>query len=339
MKRSSDWLIALAVIACSVALLAALTVALTGNPFARPTRTLRVQLPDITGLQTSSLVKYAGATAGTIRTVRILTPAERLASSDSANAIELTLAIANGVPEFSGGTSATVSANTLLADKFVLLSAGDPAAPPLENNALIPGLPPTTIDSLVQTIDQSLRGLETLLPGDDDSVLPGLIESVNSLLTEARATVTQLDALVASAGTTLTSADGLLVTADASLSSADTTLADARNLIAKTDALVAGDTDSLQSLIADLTTAADRIDALAARAARLIDDNADNLDATLADARIATENLKVTATYAKALTLSLTKRPQQLLWGPGRNPIRVPAEGEILSAEQSIRLD
>jgi ABC-type transporter Mla subunit MlaD len=337
-KRTSDWVIALAVIACSAALLAALSFALTGNPFTSPSRTLRVQLPDITGLQTSSLVKYAGATAGSVRSVRVLTPTERLASSDPANAIELTLAIADGLPDFSEGTTATVSANTLLADKFVLLGAGDPTAPILANNALIPGTPPTTIDSLVQTIDRSLRSLDALLPTATDGA-PNLLEdartillAVQQLIDQAGGTLTGADTLVRTVGTTLAGANDLIASAQSTLTEADTTLTQAQDILT-------GDQTSARTLIADLNTTATSLDSLATRANRLIADNADSIDATLTNLRVTAANLKVTATYAKALAFALTDRPQQIIWGPGRSPITVPTETQILRTNDPIPLN
>lgn len=338
MKKTSDWLIALGVIVCSVILLAALSFALTGNPFDKPERTLRVEMPDVTGIQTSSMVKYGGAPAGTIFSVRILTPEERQKSDQSENAIELVLAIRNNAPPFPQGTTATVSADTLLADKFILLTAGPADAPPLESGALISGTPPTTIDSLVRTLDRSLQSLDALLPGPgggesnilDEAKLA--LAAVQTVIEEAKSTLDGADELIVGAKGTLTGADGLITGARGTLVNADATLAQAQNLLT-------GDKRSVETLIADLTTTAERLEGLSARAEKLIDDNADNLDATLADARVATENLKVTATYAKALVLALTRRPQQLLWGAGRKPIQVPTEGEILNSKTPIILD
>ncbi len=338
MKKTSDWLIALGVIACSIILLAALSFALTGNPFDRPERTLRVHLPDVTGIQASSLVKFAGANAGTIFRVRILTPEERLESADPENAIELVLAIRENAPAFPRGTTASVSADTLLSDKFILLTAGPADAPPLEAGELISGVPPTTIDSLVRTLDQSLRSLGTLLPGSGGGE-PNLLDeaqnalvAVQAMIAEAKVTLAGADELIAGAKGTLTGADGLISGAQGTLQSADATLGQAQ-------ALLTGENRSVETLITDLTTTAEGLERLSARVERLIDDNADDLDATLASARLATENLKVAATWAKAFALALTRRPQQLIWGPGRSPIQVPTEGEILRSKTAIPLD
>ncbi|MGC1480946.1 MAG: MlaD family protein [Chthoniobacterales bacterium] len=338
MKKSADWLIALGVIVCSAVLLAALAFALTGNPFDNPTRTLRVRLPDVTGVQKSSLVKFGGAPAGTIRRVRILTSEERLESSDPEAAVELILAIQDTVPSFTEGTSASVSADTLLADKFILLSAGPADARKLTDGELIPGIPPTTIDEMVRTLDRTLRMVDGLVNQSGDEA-PGIFDSVESLLDEAKATLARVDGLIVQADGTLSSADQLMVQAEGSLTGADELIDDADALVESADDLVNGDNQSLKTLIADLSATAEQLEGLSARAEKLIDDNADNLDATFRDARVAVQNLKVTATYAKALALALTKRPQQLLWGPGRSPIEVPTEGQILRSKEVIPLD
>ena len=52
MKRNlSDYLVALSVIACSVVLLGALTVALSGYRLQKPSRTLQIDYEDVTGIK------------------------------------------------------------------------------------------------------------------------------------------------------------------------------------------------------------------------------------------------------------------------------------------------
>jgi len=81
---------------------------------------------DITGVQQSSIVKYAGAKAGYVHAIRMLTPEERTASAHPENTVEVTLAINNNVPALNEGLTASVASDTLLSDKFVLLSGGNP---------------------------------------------------------------------------------------------------------------------------------------------------------------------------------------------------------------------
>ena len=54
MKRNlSDYLVALSVIACSIVLLGALTIALSGYRLKKPARTLQINYEDVTGRQSA----------------------------------------------------------------------------------------------------------------------------------------------------------------------------------------------------------------------------------------------------------------------------------------------
>ncbi|PYK44593.1 MAG: hypothetical protein DME46_06220 [Verrucomicrobia bacterium] len=59
-KNISDYLVALFVIVCSVVLLAALTIALSGYRLKKPTRTLRINYEDVTGIKLHSEAQRNG---------------------------------------------------------------------------------------------------------------------------------------------------------------------------------------------------------------------------------------------------------------------------------------
>ena len=63
-KNLSDYLVALAVIACSLVLLGALTYALSGGFVRKSDHTLEIDYPDVAGIKLHSEVRYAGAPAG-----------------------------------------------------------------------------------------------------------------------------------------------------------------------------------------------------------------------------------------------------------------------------------
>jgi ABC-type transporter Mla subunit MlaD len=324
-RRFGDWAIAGVVVACSAVLFAALAFALGGNPFSRPSRTLRVNLPDATGIGPSSQVKYAGAVAGSVATVRMLTPRERIDSGDPANAVELTLALNPGVPELSQGLHAAISSDTILSDKFILLIGGDPAAPALADAAVIPGTPPTTIDELSSKLDLALDSLRGVTGGGAE----GALSRIGKLIDEANAAVAEARALVGSA-------NGFIGEGSALVKNGDSLVGDARALVANGRSLLDENREPLRDLIAKLSKTADSLDDLAARADKVVRDNEAALGATLDDARAAVENLKIAATYARLVLRSLAKRPQQLLWGPGRQPTELPAEQQILDSQAPV---
>src|SRR6266487_2696293 len=94
MKRNlSDYIVAISVIVCSIILLGALTIALSGFRLRKPTRTLQINYEDVTGIKVHSEVRYAGAPAGRVIAVRHLTAAERAASANKKDALLITTSL------------------------------------------------------------------------------------------------------------------------------------------------------------------------------------------------------------------------------------------------------
>src|ERR1700740_3366722 len=123
MKRNlSDYLVALSVIACSVVLLAALTIALSGYRLKKPTRTLQIKYEDVTGIKIHSEVRYAGAPAGRVIGMRHLNSDERTKSENKKDAVIVTVELDEAIPPLPTDVTATLSSDTLLAPKFVALS-------------------------------------------------------------------------------------------------------------------------------------------------------------------------------------------------------------------------
>src|SRR5512133_4373436 len=112
MKRNlSDYFVALFVIACSVVLLGALTFALSGRQFKKPTRTLRINYEDVTGIKINSEVRYAGAPAGRVIAMRHLTAKEREASANKKDAVRVTVSRDEGIPPLPTDITATRSSH------------------------------------------------------------------------------------------------------------------------------------------------------------------------------------------------------------------------------------
>jgi ABC-type transporter Mla subunit MlaD len=312
MKKLGDPAIALTVVACSIVLFLALAFALNGNPFDHPARTLRAVLPDITGIAPSSAVKYAGAMAGTVHSVRMLTPEERIASGNSDNAVEITIAINNNVPTLSQGLSASVSSDTLLSEKFLLLSGGDPKAPALQNGALISAIPPTTFDAILRDLGGALAKFKQIFGGAGGQ-FEGILPKVDKLMDDLNATVAKADALIGGGNGLIANANTLVDNGDGLVRNADEFIGDGK-------ALINDNKETIKRMIAQLSTAADSLDDLAKRADKIIKDNEGNINSAAKDAKDALSELKEVAVATHALVNSLRARPQQLLWGPGRTP-------------------
>lgn len=231
MKRNlSDYIVALAVIACSLVLLGALTIALSGYRLKKPDRTLQINYEDVTGVKVHSEVRYAGAPAGRVIAMRHLSAAERGASENKKDAVRVTISLDEGVPPLPSDVIATLSSDTLLAPKFVALSAGTPGGKTLANNAAIEGHPAYGLEQITAAagplFENANRLLDNLnvtvtdLKGNLGQFMPKispLVDTVKTDLDELQKVVTALGGVEKNANTVLGTADKFVGTTDKQL--------------------------------------------------------------------------------------------------------------------------
>ena len=228
MKRNfSDYLVALFVIACSVVLLGALTLALSGRQLKKSTRTLQINYEDVTGIKVNSEVRYAGAPAGRVIAMRHLTPAERAKLSNKKDAVIITVELDDGIPPLPADITATLSADTLLAPKFVALSAGTPGGKTLANNAAIEGHPAYGIEQITAAAGPLFENANKLL-NDLSATVTGLKKDLadftpklGPLADSLKLDVDNLQNVVANLDNLTKGADAVLGTADKFISSTD----------------------------------------------------------------------------------------------------------------------
>jgi ABC-type transporter Mla subunit MlaD len=229
-KNLSDYLVALSVIACSVVLLAALTIALSGYRLKKPSRTLQIAYEDVTGIKVHSEVRYAGAPAGRVIAMRHLSAAERKGSKSARDAVVVTVSLDDKIPPLPADIVATLSADTLLAPKFVALSAGTPGGKTLANNSTIEGHPAYGIEQITAAagplVENANRLLDTLsvtvngLKGNLDDFMPKvapLLDTAKSDFDELHGVVKSLNDVEAKVGTVLGTADNFLDNTDKQL--------------------------------------------------------------------------------------------------------------------------
>jgi ABC-type transporter Mla subunit MlaD len=229
-KNLSDYIVALAVIGCSLVLLAALTIALSGYRLKKPSRTLQIDYEDVTGIKLHSEVRYAGAPAGRVIAMRHLSAAERGAAANKRDAVRVTVSLDDKIPPLPADVMATLSSDTLLAPKFVALSAGTPGTKTLANSSIIEGHPAYGIEQITSAagplIDHAnllldnLNGTVTDVKGNLGEFLPKLAPLADSAkidLDELQKIVTGLNDIEAQAGTVLGTANSFLGTTDKKL--------------------------------------------------------------------------------------------------------------------------
>ena len=221
MKRNlSDYIVALSVILTSLVLLAALTIALTGYHLKKPTRTLQINYEDVTGIKVNSELRYAGAPAGRVLAMRHLTAKERESSPNKRDAVRVTVSLDDGIPLLPADVVATLSSDTLLAPKFVALSAGTPGGNTLANNAAIEGHPAYGLDQITAAAGPLLDNLNVTianLKNDLGQFTPKLGPLADSLKID----VDNLQNVVKNLDGVSRDADKVLGTADTFISATD----------------------------------------------------------------------------------------------------------------------
>ena len=238
MKKSfSDYLVALAVIVCSVVLLGALTVALSGYRLKKPSRTLQIDYEDVAGIKVHSEVRYAGAPAGRVIAMRHLSAAQRVAAPNKKDAVRVSVELLDSVPPLPSDIAASLGSDTLLSPKFVALSAGTPGKTTLPNNAIIQGAPSYGIEQITGAIGpvltnankliDNLNGTVTNLNGTVTSVKSGLgdflprlspvAETARLDLEELQKTIQGLNGITAKASNVFTTADTFVGSTDQQL--------------------------------------------------------------------------------------------------------------------------
>lgn len=314
-KKSSDWAIALSVIFCSVVLFIALALGLSGRTLTPGGTTVRVRFADVTGVRVSSQVRFAGAPAGTVSAIRMLSPDER--AKDPQNQVEVELRLQRDVPPLNRATEVSIAADTLLADKFVLIKDGPPGEPLLAAGDVLQGIAPTTFDHLTRNLDQVIEDVRRLVGSGDREEIEGLLAKADRVLGDAGELLKSLRPVVDDAG-------GLMADARAAAG-------DARSLISE-------NRPRIESTLTRLEGAAGRVDELGRRAERMLRDNEGPIRDLIADFRISAENLRVGSTYAKFLLDELARRPNRILWGRA-NSNRLPTEQEILNTNGPFPLN
>jgi ABC-type transporter Mla subunit MlaD len=265
-KNLSDYLVALSVIACSAVLLGALTFALSGFRLKKPTRTLQINYEDVTGIKVHSEVRYAGAPAGRVIAMRHLTAAERSKSKNKRDAVVVTVELDENIPPLPVDVTATLSADTLLAPKFVALSAGTPGGKTLANNSAIEGHPAYGIEEITAAAGPLFENANKLLDN--------LNLTVTDLKTDLGGFMPKLGPLADSLKTDVDNLQNLVTNFESVAKGADTFLGTANTFVSTTDKSVQDQMKELHVILLNLkvvtTHAKALVDALAEKPNRVI---------------------------------------------------------------------
>lgn len=312
-RNPGDWVIASSVIVCSIVLFTALAIALTGTFLGRPGHVFYADFVDISGLGVNSEVKFAGASAGMIVGVRILTPTERLELDNPDKSIRVTIGLHSSVPQVPSDVVASVASETLLSEKFLQLSAGSPSAPPLPPESVISSISPTTFDQLVRNADTAIVGISRLVGGAGGEA--------GNLFLEVRTLLSETQGLISEARPVITS---LHAFAD-----------EAKSLVAENRAPINRTITGLEQTSLSLERASQSFENLANQGSKVLQSTDKKLSSAFADLEVTSQNAKIATTFARILALRLAQNPSQLVWGR-KTPPPLPTDREILLSPKPI---
>ncbi len=109
---------------------------------------------DISGLEEGAAVRYARLTGGKVTDNRI--------GGGQEHKIEVDLSVLSYVP-LREGTVASIRATELVIGKYVDLSGGDPDAPPLPDDAVVPGSQEPTLDEVLNSAGRIILNLREIV--------------------------------------------------------------------------------------------------------------------------------------------------------------------------------
>lgn len=315
MKRNlSDILVALAVIACSLALLGALTYALGGWKTAGTGRTLDVDFSNVTGIKLHSEVRYAGAPAGSVTAIRYLTAEERAAlpPAQRGNVVRVSLELNQTVPALPNDLTVAISSDTLLSDKFIALSGGSADAPRLAAGALLQGRSGGSIDDLINSLGPFLQSTENVIAGLEP-LLKKTGEAVDAVKSGVNDVLPKVSLL----------ADDVKRTA-----------ATAEALLKRADKLIADNQGDIKADLVELRVSLVKMQDTFKTANLLLNRTDKNLDARMGELSVVLQNLKVVSTHAKAFTQAIGEKPNRLIFSGKEQPL--PAEETILRSSRPV---
>ena len=313
-KNLSDYIVAIIVVLCSAALLAALTVALSERGARGSKRLVFIDFPDVSGIRLYSEVRYGGALAGEVRAIRHLTVDERAQSADPANTVRVSVALSESLPPLPAGVEVGLGSDTLLSEKFIALSGGDPDGKILEDETVLQGSAGLNFNRLGTKSEALIASAQTLMQN-----LEPVVENAHLLIDEVRE-----------------KADVTLPKLDEFLESAKTVSGSADELLGHVDTFLGDNEEAVAENLEKLKSALGNLDSLLGKTSGFVGATDTEVSARMAELKVVLENLKVITTYAKAITETLGERPSRLIWPSKRR--KLPSEREILRSGEPVQI-
>lgn len=198
-------LISITALVAAIFMIAALSLAIGKWSFGQATYNLVIRFPNATGINTNSAVKYAGASIGRVKAIRLVPRSEQAQNptTHEYDAIEITAAIDQGI-EIGEDSTAIIKQDGLgISAKYLLIMPGpDHTSKALADGAVLQGNVPFDISNLAQPAGEALTLAKTML-----TQLEPMISRLDTL---TLALNTQVPGLLTHADKFLTDGDGVL---------------------------------------------------------------------------------------------------------------------------------
>jgi len=268
--------IAITALVAGIIMAAALSLAIGKWSFGQSRYDLTIRFPDATGIASNTAVKYAGATVGRVKEIRLI-PRDKQTPDPGTNlynCIEVVVEIDQDL-QIGEDSTATIKQDGIgISAKYVLITPGpDRNSKPLTDGSVMQGEMPFDLSNLIQPAGEALQKAEGLI-----TQLGPTLNRVDHLSQELETDLPPL----------MTNANKFMENGNAVLSNLSTP------------------------------------------------DSKERINDVLANLRVATDNLKVVSSNAKALTLTLAEKPWRVIWGGPT--VQPPPEAEVLKSDEAIPL-
>jgi phospholipid/cholesterol/gamma-HCH transport system substrate-binding protein len=317
-KREQVWVGLFVIIAATLLIV---TVFVLTGAFAGSAKTFHARFHNVAGLDQGATVRYEGGPKiGRVEKVVI--------DPNDPSLLDMQFSVKSDLPIKTDSHVAILSFSPL-GDNHLEIKAGSAAAARAPAGALLPSDPYVGFNDLTAQINQLAPQAQELLKNLNDRVtqLKITVDRVNDLLNDRNrenvsASLAELHGMLAEnrpeIRSTLKNVNAASAKIGPLLDQLHTTIDQTQGTLKKVDGLLDDNREDLRASVIKLRQSLENISALTTQVQQLLDNNDDNIDQILNNLRIITENLKT-------FTYTIKTRPSSLIV-PNNAPDRKPGE-------------
>jgi phospholipid/cholesterol/gamma-HCH transport system substrate-binding protein len=317
-KREQVWVGLFVIIAATLLIV---TVFVLTGAFAGSAKTFHARFHNVAGLDQGATVRYEGGPKiGRVEKVVI--------DPNDPSLLDMQFSVKSDLPIKTDSHVAILSFSPL-GDNHLEIKAGSAAAARAPSGALLPSDPYVGFNDLTAQINQLAPQAQELLKNLNDRVtqLKITVDRINDLLNDRNrenvsASLAELHGMLAEnrpeIRSTLKNVNAASAKIGPLLDQLHTTIDQTQGTLKKVDGLLDDNREDLRASVIKLRQSLENISALTTQVQQLLDNNDENIDQILNNLRIITENLKT-------FTYTIKTRPSSLIV-PNNAPDRKPGE-------------